>query len=304
VSVSHGTPESGEFGRATAPQEHVRVVAGERIRTIEQGPADAPVALLLHGLPGSAEDWNRLAPLLAARFRVIAIDRPGYGGTGGLSRSVPEQTELYTALVRDRTDRPSLVVGHSYGALPAAEMASRSPEVVGALGLLAPALRERRAAREVPPGTDQIRRLLAKPAVGAFVRATILSEAGRGVIAKIADPISFDPDPVDEEHLAGVRDRTLKWDALRSFLDEGQALADEAETVDAHLNAIVVPSVVVKARGDRVIRPGAVHRTAASIPHAELHEIDGGHMLTVSRAGEVAPLLIALGERAGLWRAA
>ena len=42
---------------------------------------DGPVALLIHGSPGSANAWARVAKLLAKRFRVIAPDLPGYGET-------------------------------------------------------------------------------------------------------------------------------------------------------------------------------------------------------------------------------
>ena len=39
--------------------------------------------LLVHGQPGSRADWSRLIPLLAGDHRVLAVDRPGYGESGG-----------------------------------------------------------------------------------------------------------------------------------------------------------------------------------------------------------------------------
>lgn len=260
---------------------------------------------MLHGLPGGAEDWNRLASKLATDFHVVAIDRPGYGGSGADPIPVSEQTALYAELLESvgttQADK-AMVIGHSYGAVPAAELAARRPDLIGAAGLLAPALREMRSDREPPPGTAAIERLLSKPAVASFVQATILSEAGRTILARLADPTAFAPDPVDPEHLAGVRDRTLQWGALRSFLAEAKILARDAEMVDGLLGTLIVPAAVIHARGDRVVDLAAGQRTARSIPHCAMHEIEGGHMLTVSRADEVAGHLRTLAIGAGLIR--
>src|SRR5450432_1484646 len=45
----------------------------------EAGPKTAPVLLLLHGFPTSSNMFRNLVPRLAASFRVIAPDYPGYG---------------------------------------------------------------------------------------------------------------------------------------------------------------------------------------------------------------------------------
>ncbi|HEY3596401.1 MAG TPA: alpha/beta fold hydrolase, partial [Paraburkholderia sp.] len=47
----------------------------------EAGPADAPVLLLMHGYPSSSHMFRELMPRLAARYRVIAPDLPGFGFT-------------------------------------------------------------------------------------------------------------------------------------------------------------------------------------------------------------------------------
>ena len=47
----------------------------------EAGPADAPVVMLLHGFPTSSFQYRDLIPRLAARYRVVAPDLPGFGFT-------------------------------------------------------------------------------------------------------------------------------------------------------------------------------------------------------------------------------
>jgi pimeloyl-ACP methyl ester carboxylesterase len=46
---------------------------------VEIGDPDAPVMLLVHGWPTSSIDWFEVAGPLSARFRVCALDFPGYG---------------------------------------------------------------------------------------------------------------------------------------------------------------------------------------------------------------------------------
>jgi pimeloyl-ACP methyl ester carboxylesterase len=46
---------------------------------VEIGDPDAPVLLLIHGWPTSSIDWFEVADQLSARFRVCALDFPGYG---------------------------------------------------------------------------------------------------------------------------------------------------------------------------------------------------------------------------------
>jgi pimeloyl-ACP methyl ester carboxylesterase len=55
-------------------------VEGYRIHYYALGPADGAVVVLVHGLGGRSEDWEKLAPYLAkAGYRVYLPDLPGFG---------------------------------------------------------------------------------------------------------------------------------------------------------------------------------------------------------------------------------
>lgn len=54
---------------------------GIRVFYREAGDPSAPVMLLLHGFPSSSHMFRDLIPLLAAHYRVIAPDLPGFGFT-------------------------------------------------------------------------------------------------------------------------------------------------------------------------------------------------------------------------------
>ena len=59
----------------------IELAGGLRLHYIER-PGTEPAVLLIHGLPGTAEDWNLVTRLLPGR-RTVAIDRPGYGFSSG-----------------------------------------------------------------------------------------------------------------------------------------------------------------------------------------------------------------------------
>ena len=64
---------------------------------VELGDPGAPVLLLVHGWPTSSIDWFDVAGRLSARFRVCALDFPGYGFSGkpqGWGYSLRRDAEL------------------------------------------------------------------------------------------------------------------------------------------------------------------------------------------------------------------
>src|SRR5258708_12916216 len=68
--------------RQYPPEGRFVDVTGGRLHVLERGKPDAPVVVLLHGASSNLQDVNAaLGAPLAARYRVIMIDRPGHGCT-------------------------------------------------------------------------------------------------------------------------------------------------------------------------------------------------------------------------------
>ena len=77
------------------PPQYTEVGDALRISRVEDGPADAPAVLLLHGEPSWSFLYRRMIPVLAAAgLRAIAPDLIGFG----------------------RSDKPAEVADHSYAA--------------------------------------------------------------------------------------------------------------------------------------------------------------------------------------------
>src|SRR3546814_851693 len=76
---------------STTTYHHVQA-DGITIFYREAGPKDAPTIVLLHGFPTSSRQYEKLIPLLATRYHVIAPDFPGFG----LSDAPPPARYAYT----------------------------------------------------------------------------------------------------------------------------------------------------------------------------------------------------------------
>jgi pimeloyl-ACP methyl ester carboxylesterase len=107
-------------------------VSSVEIFHVEIGDRGAPVLLLIHGWPTSSIDWFDVAIQLSTRFRVCALDFPGYGFSDkpqgwGYSLTRDEQLiEFYLSEVIGAES--SVVVAHDRGDSVALLRAARCAE--------------------------------------------------------------------------------------------------------------------------------------------------------------------------------
>lgn len=105
--------------------QHVSV-NGLPIRVYQLGTG--PDVLLIHGSPGSLEDFAPIFSTLGARFRLTAYDRPGHGYSGDSGKYSPaDNAEVADALLTQLDLHDAIVVGHSYGGSTALALALRKP---------------------------------------------------------------------------------------------------------------------------------------------------------------------------------
>ena len=109
----------------------VQADGGVRL-AVREWPGEGPSILLLHGLASSSHIWDLVAPRLAPRFRVVAYDQRGHGLSGKPSSGYGFGRLIADAATVIRTfglGRP-LVVGHSWGANVALQLAVERPTTV------------------------------------------------------------------------------------------------------------------------------------------------------------------------------
>ena len=76
----------------------IEVFYREAFPASAKDPAALPVVLLLHGFPSSSFQYRNLIPILAAKYRVVAPDFPGFGFTAVPAARAYEYT--FAALTR------------------------------------------------------------------------------------------------------------------------------------------------------------------------------------------------------------
>ena len=174
MSSPETTPQSASPG-AEWPRDEWLEANGVTLHCRDWGGAGPPM-LLLHGLASTCRIWDLTAPLLARRFAVLAIDQRGHGQS-----AKPESGYDFATVGRDaaavlqaRGIRRPLLVGHSWGADVALELAAAQPGLARGLcfidgGMIEPAARY--------ASLDEARRQMAPPDFSGVTAAQLLERA-------------------------------------------------------------------------------------------------------------------------------
>lgn len=211
---------------------------GSKLHYREDG--SGPPLVLVHGSPADSRAWARVTPHLRDRFRVIAVDLPGYGGSDG----VPDAPVGRAALMGSRVARliescggAAGLAGHSYGGLVALQAALQAKAgAVARLVVLEPMFMRGLQLLVDPalPGAtayfdDYVRRVDAGE--DGAVRHMIDFWFGTGAYARLPEPVRG----------------YLNANAPRNVLDVRSSFNDSATA--AQLGALALPVLMVW--GDR-----------------------------------------------------
>jgi pimeloyl-ACP methyl ester carboxylesterase len=120
--------------RVTVTWTGVEGVAPVEFAYLEDGPADGPLALCLHGFPDHAPTWNALlGELAAAGFHAVAPWMRGYAPTPVPADELyqPAALSLDALALADALapgDHPAVLIGHDWGAIAAYGAVGHRPE--------------------------------------------------------------------------------------------------------------------------------------------------------------------------------
>jgi hypothetical protein len=97
------------------------------VAVYEWGPTNSPAVVMVHGWEHRASFWRAwLQPLLAAGYRVVALDGPGHGASGGRQVTLTDFAGAVQAVV-DTVGKVRAIVAHSFGAASVAGLPVRLP---------------------------------------------------------------------------------------------------------------------------------------------------------------------------------
>ncbi len=114
----------GNFKKSDSNFDFISV-AGEELRILQKG--NGPDILLIHGTPGSIEDWSPLIDSLARDNRVTAFDRPGFGYSAPSKHgyTIDKNVDVLESVVKQLNLQNPFYIGHSYGGSMLANLATR-----------------------------------------------------------------------------------------------------------------------------------------------------------------------------------
>ncbi|MEN8238666.1 MAG: alpha/beta hydrolase [Actinomycetota bacterium] len=119
--------------------DRTTIDAGGKVSVLDHG-GTGPLIVCVHGLEGSAYNWNLVAPHLAETHRVVAPDLSGFGYTDPLDNdSTVERNSELVADVIDYYGGPAILIGNSMGGLISILTAERYPNKVSRVVLVDPA---------------------------------------------------------------------------------------------------------------------------------------------------------------------
>jgi pimeloyl-ACP methyl ester carboxylesterase len=107
---------------------------------IDQGSGDQTI-ILVHGLASNAGFWRYNIPELSKKYRVIAVDLPGYGKSekGDYPYSMSFYADEIKKLIDELKLKNVIYVGHSMGGQIGIKLAIKYPELLNKLILASPA---------------------------------------------------------------------------------------------------------------------------------------------------------------------
>ncbi len=240
--------QAGQRLTAAGKEDYVEV-DGFRIRLWEAGPPRPAGAVVM--LEGMTWGLSMLRDALAQKYRVIALELPGFGGSPAntRSRSVQELANTMAQAAAQVVPETYTLIGTSFGAHVALWQTLQSPAKVEALVLIAPTALLPAAGPLAGTPADTAKRLFAHP------------EKARGFA-------SVDPAIVAKEQ------------ALVQRLTGGRHDAE----AERRLGEIPCATLVLFGSEDKMVAPEAARIYRARIPNSNIAFVyDAGHLIEAER---------------------
>jgi len=259
----------------------------------EAGPKDAPVILLLHGLPSSSRMFEPLFARLSDRYHMVAPDYPGFGHSDWPDpKEFPYTFDRIAIVMEDFAQTLGLsrytLYMQDYGGPVGFRMALAHPETVQAL------IVQDAVAHNEGLGTNWTTRRAFwadRPANDEALRKNLLSMAATKTRHVGDDPnlVLYDPDLWTDEY---------------AFLNSpGQAQIQSDLFYDYRTNVENYPKwqawmqksqpqlLVIWGKHDLSFDPGEPERYRKDVPKAQVYVLDAGHFALDTKADEIAGLV-------------
>lgn len=253
--------------------------------------------VLIHGNPGSCQDWSKLYSSLTQRYCAIAFDRPGHGhserrtNSGNVSVEVQAQL-LHVALDKLSVERP-ILVGHSWGAALAAVYALLYPREVSGLVLLAPAV------YESDDGVSFLSKLPAWPVIGDVLNFLFTPLLGAWLVRTDLTK-AFAPDKVPKAYLRHTLAEWTRPSKVKWYSVDDALLSSSLPAFTSRYSELQLPVAIVTGDADQIVPAMEnAHRLHKALLHSTLTVLpDTGHQIPFTQAQAVINAIEEVAARA------
>jgi len=233
------------------------------------GNPNATPLIFLHGIGGAARAWRRQLATFSERFRAIAWDMPGYGGSAPLaSVSIAALAEALQQFIEQLGATRPILVGHSIGGMIVQKWLVQSPELAHAV-----VLAQTSPAFGKADGDWQKSFIAAR--LGPLDRGETMKSLAPALVKEL---VGDDPDPdgmeVARECMASVPEASYRAMMLALIgFDQRSTLGD-----------ISIPTLLLSGSKDNNAPAPMMAKTVTYIPGAEYVELPGvGHLANLER---------------------
>lgn len=260
---------------------HRIAARGIEFHYLEWGDASQPPMVLLHGLTGHAHIWDHMAPALAKRYHLFALDQRGHGDTSHAETYTTQEFVDDLEAVRLHWGLDSFVLmGLSMGGHNAMAYAAQHPDRIERLIII-----------DIPPAFD-MRRAPDRAAMEQMARN------GHTVFARFEDAVAYaragNPTAPEEN----LRYRTLcnLRDAPGGMIfkyDPRVPSTWHPDDLWPVTDKLTMPSLLVRGELTNVLPRTTADRMVAAFPRLELAEVaDSGHSVPTDRPEKLTPIVL------------
>lgn len=243
-------------------------IRGLSIHLEQHGEGNLAI-IFLHYWGGTSRTWSRVAARLQDKFRTVAYDARGWGWSDKASAgyALNDLADEALALVREVGVSEFVLVGHSLGGKIAQLVASRRPEGLLGLVLVAPA----------PPTPLRFPEEMRETQIHAYDTRENVLQTIRLLSARMPPPELVEQ--IVEDSMSGSRAATLAYPTSSIF-----------EDISHEVPKIAVPTLVLAGELDQLDSIEQHKReVVARIANARLEIIPrSGHLIPIDEPEELA----------------
>jgi len=239
----------------------------------DEGPDDAPVIILIHGLPLNKSMWNKQVEMLIENWRVIAYDIRGFGNSdaGSIDFSIELFVDDLLGVMDALKIETAMLCGLSMGGYIALNAVEKFPKRFGGLILC-----DTNCAADTPEAREKRMKTIES------IQGKGLEQYANESLKNLFAPESF----ITNKEKIDVVKEMIVGTSVQSITRTLFALSRRQETC-TKLYRISIPTLIMVGKEDQITPPEAAKQMQKNIKGSILNIIEhAGHLSNIENSYE------------------